>query len=451
METKKRLKKKYEGKEYIIIIKQNQEETEIICRRDDKCSKYTINLKTNYFYLNPFEEIVSEFENNKIEIKEQNEGELILKIRKTFSIKNVIPPYLSNPKKIMEKERYEIELFFLEEKKIYISVKDKDNPDKKYFFKLESKEAIKEVDEMLDNFKELIIDGGKFELKKELDSATLNMEYTFANTLKFERKAEQFIFEINELYEEIRKLEIELDKDKQNENHRIEKKIKEIEKKKDKIQNDSNALGKNIKIMEINAETLIFPKKRTKPEKENGVKMDSYIIKKKKDFDLINNRLNEAVGGEVEYDLLYRSSQERDLARIFKEKCKYIRGTLIIVKTEENEKGKKRIFGGYTTQMWDDSEKNYDDDKAFCFSIDEAKIYELREYCSAIGCDRGSGPRFNWMFMIGNKFMTTGENKGITYKDEVSHYNGQTRDYELTGGDPYFEVYEMEVFKITPK
>ena len=174
METKKRLKKKYEGKEYIIIIKQNQEETEIICRRDDKCSKYTINLKTNYFYLNPFEEIVSEFENNKIEIKEQNEGELILKIRKTFSIKNVIPPYLSNPKKIMEKERYEIELYFLEEKKIYISVKDKDNPDKKYFFKLESKEAIKEVDKMIDNFKELIIDGGKFELKKELDSATLN-------------------------------------------------------------------------------------------------------------------------------------------------------------------------------------------------------------------------------------------------------------------------------------
>ena len=91
-------------------------------------------------------------------------------------------------------------------------------------------------------------------------------------------------------------MEIELDKEKQNENqkkkynNRIEKKIKEIEKKRDKIQNDSSALKRNIEIMKINAKTLIFPKKRTKPEKENGVKMDSYIIKMKKDFDLINNR-----------------------------------------------------------------------------------------------------------------------------------------------------------------
>ena len=220
MEIKHTIKKIYEGKEHTIILNQNREGTEILCKRDNKYYKTIINLKTNYFYLNPFEEIVSEFENNKIEIKSpNNDDELMLKIRKNFSIKNTIPPYLSNPKKIMEKERYEIELFFLETKNIYISVKDKDSH-KKFCFKLESKEAIKEVDEMLDNFKELIIDGGKLELKKELDSVTLNMEYTFSSTLKFERKVEQFIFEINELYEEIRKLEIELDKDKQNENQK---------------------------------------------------------------------------------------------------------------------------------------------------------------------------------------------------------------------------------------
>ena len=50
------------------------------------------------------------------------------------------------------------------------------------------------------------------------------------------------------------------------------------------------------------------------------------------------------------------------------EKCKNIRGTLIVVKTDE-----KKIFGGFTTQLWDDSERNYDDDKAFCFSLNKKK------------------------------------------------------------------------------
>ena len=80
--------------------------------------------------------------------------------------------------------------------------------------------------------------------------------------------------------------------------------------------------------------------------------------------------------------------------------------------------------------------------------MNEHKIYDLRPYCSAIGCDKGSGPRFCWMFEINNKFMMEG---GKVYREEVSHYSGQDKDYELNGGEEFFIVYELEVFKITPQ
>ena len=94
---------------------------------------------------------------------------------------------------------------------------------------------------------------------------------------------------------------------------------------------------------------------------------------------------------------------------------------------------------------WDDSERNYEDEKAFCFSVDNKKTYKIKKYLSAIGCDKGSGPRFNDMFMIPNKFMI---NNGELYPENQSHYSGQINDFELTKGEETFFVYELEVFKI---
>ena len=129
------------------------------------------------------------------------------------------------------------------------------------------------------------------------------------------------------------------------------------------IKNISQKMKSNIEIMKENAELMTFPKKSIKLIPEPGVEIKSQIIYKKKDFDLINNKLLQVYDTKkVKYELLYRASEHRDLAKIFKKKCNGVRGTLIIVKTEN-----KRTFGGFTTQIWDDSERNYDDDKAFCF------------------------------------------------------------------------------------
>ena len=223
---------------------------------------------------------------------------------------------------------------------------------------------------------------------------------------------------------------------------RNEKLIKEVKSKQSIIKNQSEIILKNLNIMKDNAELIHFPKERSQIQKDNGINMDTMIISKLNDFKLIDNKLYQIFEKDVEYKLLYRASKDGDTAKVFKEKCKD-KNTLTIVNTNDNA-----IFGGFTRVPWDDSDENKDDEDAFCFSADNKKIYPLKKYCSAIGCDKNSGPRFNYMFMIPNRFMFKG---GDLYPLNISHYNGQTKDYELNKGKQYFTVFELEVFKIKPK
>ena len=223
---------------------------------------------------------------------------------------------------------------------------------------------------------------------------------------------------------------------------RNEKLIKEVKSKQSIIKNQSEIILKNLYVMKDNAELIHFPKKRYPIQKDNGINMDTMIISKLNDFKLIDNKLYQIFEKDVEYKLLYRASKDGDTAKVFKEKCKD-KNTLTIVQTNDNA-----IFGGFTRVPWDDSDENKDDEDAFCFSADNKKIYPLKKYCSAIGCDKNSGPRFNYMFMIPNRFMNK---EGDLYPLNISHYNGQTKDYELNKGKQYFTVFELEVFKIKPK
>jgi hypothetical protein len=232
----------------------------------------------------------------------------------------------------------------------------------------------------------------------------------------------------NDNFEEVRK--------------RNENLIKEIKSKQSLIERDSGMLLKNLRIMKINAELISFPKKKFPIQKDDGINMDTLIISKLDDFKLIDNKLNQTFEKDVEYKLLYRASKDGDPAKIFKEKCKE-KNTLTIVQTTDNA-----IFGGFTRVPWDDSDENKDDEEAFCFSVDNKKIYPLKKYCSAIGCDINSGPRFLYMFIIFNRFMAKG---GELYPLKISHYNGQKNDFELNKGKQTFCVFELEVFKIKPK
>ena len=65
--------------------------------------------------------------------------------------------------------------------------------------------------------------------------------------------------------------------------------------------------------------------------------------------------------------------------------------TLTVVKTT-----KGRIFGGFTAQSWESSEKGTykKDPKAFLFSLDLQAIYPVREDTASIKCESRYGPVF---------------------------------------------------------
>ena len=264
------------------------------------------------------------------------------------------------------------------------------------------------------------IDNNKLIIKK-IDSFAMKKEEYNDNYIDY------YLSHLND-FEEFRK--------------RNEKLIKEVKSKQSIIKKSIEIILKNLNIMKDNAELIHFPKERSQIQKDNGINMDTMIISKLNDFKLIDNKLYQIFEKDVEYKLLYRASKDGDTAKVFKEKCKD-KNTLTIVLTNDNA-----IFGGFTRVPWDDSDENKDDEDAFCFSADNKKIYPLKKYCSAIGCDKNSGPRFNYMFMIPNRFMFKG---GDLYPLNISHYNGQTKDYELNKGKQYFTVFELEVFKIKPK
>jgi hypothetical protein len=422
---------------------------EIYCRVDNQEYITKQNLKEDFFFENSFQDFINKLKKKGISIKASNNNEEVnINLPLDFDFKGL------QRYKTCENDQYnqgkdfnfnvtkdkDIILVYIKKGKTFaFEFKKKDSKKLGINHKVEDYNDYLRKDESIcilineENFAILTVSTKKvFALRKCNEIEKLN-----AFIYNFEEKNE---FGISKLINNV-------NSDNNNKLIRIEKIIKEINDKSKEIETVCPNIKNNLKVIVDNAELFIFPKKRYDTPKENGVNLDSYIINKTTDFNLINDELAKVYDTqEVEYELIYRASRDGDYAKIFKKKCANIRGTLIVVQTESLTN--KRVFGGFTTQIWDDSESNYDDDKAFCFSVDEKKIYNLKEYCSAIGCDKGSGPRFCWMFMIGNKFMMNG---GKVYREEVSHYDGQKRDYELNDGDEFFIVYELEVFKIKPK
>ena len=459
------LEKIYNKIKHLIIITENNNNIEIKCIKNDLI--YTIiekiqTYKKDYFYQDPFQEIFSEFQNNKIKIESNSSDELKMIFNHIKYIKNIISDNKPGEnEKVIKKKDLEFHISKKNENdknnknnKININViKDK----KSYTFNIDENDNYDDFCDLIENV------NIKCYEKKEEDKEVcyLEIDYDFTQVLKFDKNITNTenlnIFTLNLFMNIINdepknqteniylsKYIKDLNTNKEKALKRMENSKKEIDLKKDQIEKDNQAMLKNIKVMKDNAELMIFPKNNIPTnEVDNGVNLDSYIIRKINDFNLINDKLKQIYEGEVDYILVYRASRDRDLAKIFKEKCKYIRGTLIVVKTDE-----KKIFGGFTKQVWDDSDRNYDDERAFCFSLNLKKIYGLKEYCSAIGCDKGSGPRFNYMFMINNKCFLKG---GQVFKEELSHYDGQKKDFELTGGEEFFNIVELEAFKISPK
>jgi len=408
---------KFEFNEKIYIFKMDNEK--LICISMNDASFFSYKYKPFWKY-----EIKSYLEKKEINnIKSGNENELKISYKKDdiyYEIKEYKTPNENSRKETIEsngkkfiKELYcnNIYIYYTEKEKIKKFKITIDNLDNDYIEK--KYDMIDDYDIDLVNNSLRVKDSGSFIMHKD-------------------EKKDTFIeYYLNHCDEDLEAF-----------SKKNEKLINEMKSKQSMMEKQSEPIIRNLKVMMKNAELIHFPKTRYPVQKDNGIIMDTMIITKLDAFKLIDNKLYQTFDKDVEYKLLYRASKDGDTAKIFKEKCKE-KNTLTIVQTAD-----KAIFGGFTTVPWDDSDENKDDEKAFCFSADKGKIYQLKKYCSAIGCDKGSGPRFLYMFMINNRFMAKG---GELYPLNISHYNGQSEDYELNKGNKMFGVDELEVFKIKPK
>ena len=173
-------------------------------------------------------------------------------------------------------------------------------------------------------------------------------------------------------------------------------------------------------------------------------KKGSNIIKDKKEYEFIENRLKLAGNNkDIRYKLLYRASKDGDKAKTFHEKCNGIKGTLCLVETTDNIK-----LGGYTEALWDGYGFKKDD-KAFCFSLNLKKIYNVAIPEQAIRSYENYGPIFaNTLFGINDESFTKGENGGWCSYSSDKQYGIIEKTYEITGGKQDFGVKEVEVFQI---
>jgi len=241
-------------------------------------------------------------------------------------------------------------------------------------------------------------------------------------------------------YNELTKIKNEFTKYENNYYKRCDRLIKEMKNKSQTMKIYNIKMHQNILQMDIFAQNLFLPKAKS-IEKEIGVRINSHIITKLNDYNLINNKLEDIYKQKIEYELLYRASEDGAFGKIFKKKCSNTKKTLIIVESKNNKK-----FGGFTEAVWNNSNNNYEDKNAFCFSIDKNKIYTIKNYGSAIFCKKDSGPIFCDIFGIKNKFVSEG-GYSSNLEIESEKYEGITENYELAG-EEFFKIKELEAFKI---
>ena len=191
-------------------------------------------------------------------------------------------------------------------------------------------------------------------------------------------------------------------------------------------------------------------KKPTTDDKFNidQVKSESLIIREMKDVDFIIKKINILYAEEdlkfKNIKLLYSASEDGDACTIFHSMCDGTSPLLIFVKTNKGLR-----FGGFTSKTFECSTtyKGKVDDKAFIFSLDKKKIYEVEKGKKAICCYKNYGPVFygyeySNIYLVGNLLNVEGNvaKKGDRYNT--------TEDYEINGGEKKFMAEEVEVFQV---
>ena len=156
----------------------------------------------------------------------------------------------------------------------------------------------------------------------------------------------------------------------------------------------------------------------------------------------------------INFNLVYRASENGDKASDFHNKCDNIGPNITFIKTMNGY-----IFGGFTCKNWEHLKRDIKynkpnlgsasrDPRAFCFCFNNKKIYNNeRPNEFAIWCNKNYGPTFkNNFFQVFDECLTKG---GYCSVRSNSHFGGQDIDYEIIGGnDARFNIQELEVYEV---
>ena len=153
------------------------------------------------------------------------------------------------------------------------------------------------------------------------------------------------------------------------------------------------------------------------------------------DEELIKTWLNNR---EFNSKLLYRKTRDGSTPKGFHNRW-YNKG--ITITLIETTKGYK--FGGYTELQWDNKSGCKKDKSTFIFSINKKQKFTARNDNDSIACVSYEGPRFGCnypeIYLIGTL------DKGQSCDCSSCTF---TEGKILTNGETYWDVKELEVFKI---
>lgn len=236
----------------------------------------------------------------------------------------------------------------------------------------------------------------------------------------------------------------------------MDERIKSLEKKVEDLTKENNEIKEKVNILFNFYNENKMLKDKTNKLKNNfnntnnqlnvGINY-SNIIKNNNEIDFILKEIEKGIGPIKinNIKLIYRATRDGGLVSEFHSKCDNIKNTLMIVQTSEGYK-----FGGFTSTGWK-SENGEDiyDEKAFCFSINLNKIYNIISPKYALHIQSSGGrPSFgssNYIFLLQDEFLKSKKN----YVQKMIDYKGETKNYEINGGNTHFKVSELEVFQIS--
>ena len=156
----------------------------------------------------------------------------------------------------------------------------------------------------------------------------------------------------------------------------------------------------------------------------------------------IRHQLNKEIVGT---NLIYRCSKDGDDCSIFHSKCDGISNTLVIGESESN-----KIFGGFTSQSWDQNEQTKYDDNAFLFQLNKMEIHYAIRGKGGIYCRKDFGPTFgnDHQFNLCFQDSIEGSNREDAYDEKTNSFENNSKKNYIYEGNRIFKLKDFEVFQL---